>query len=210
MGSRQGVVQLIAEIKAEADDVFDANAERELLERILGTYYAVVLAAIHEVVKATFVDVPGFDPDRFVLEDSATVRLLAQAGTQIVRITETTRQAIASQLQVGAQRGYNTFQIAHGVPSEGFAGINGLFQETWAGRAEMVARTELQNAQRLAAIDRYNATGLVDEVTIVDGDEWDSVCANRNGHVVPLSQVPTLAHPNCTLMLVPVLRQGIA
>ena len=137
------------------------------------------------------------------------MRLLAQAGTQIVRITETTRQAIASQLQVGASRGYNTWQIAHGVPSEGFSGINGLFRETWAGRAEMVARTELQNAQRLAAIDRYNATGLVDEVELVDGDDWDAVCANRNGRVVPLSQAPGLAHPNCTLMLLPVVRSGI-
>lgn len=200
---------MLAEVKAESDDVFDAAAEQAMLERILGAYYSAVLAAVHEVVRATFVDVPAFDPDRFILEDSATVRLLAQAGTQIVRITETTRQAIAAQLQVGAQRGYNTWQIAHGVPSEDYAGINGLFRETWAGRAEMVARTELQNAQRLAAIDRYNATGLVNEVTIVDGDDWDSVCANRNGTVVPLAQAPTLAHPHCTLMLLPVIRAGI-
>jgi hypothetical protein len=198
------------ELKAEADDVFDAAAEAELLERILGAYYSAVLAAVHQVVQASFVDVPGFDPERFILEDSATVRLLGQAGTQIVRITETTRQAIASQLQVGAQRGYNTWQIAHGVPSEDYGGINGLFRETWAGRAEMVARTELQNAQRLAAIDRYNATGLVDEVELIDGDDWDLICADRNGKVVPLSQAPTLAHPRCTLVLVPVVRQGMA
>jgi hypothetical protein len=198
------------ELKAEADDVFDAAAEAELLERILAAYYSAVLAAVHQVVQASFVDVPGFDPERFVLEDSATVRLLGQAGTQIVRITETTRQAIASQLQVGAQRGYNTWQIAHGVPSEDYGGINGLFRETWAGRAEMVARTELQNAQRLAAIDRYNATGLVDEVELIDGDDWDLICADRNGKVVPLSQAPSLAHPRCTLVLVPVVRQGIA
>lgn len=202
-----GVMAL--ELKAEADDVFDAAAEADLLARILGAYYSAVLAAVHEVVRATFVDVPGFAPDRFVLEDSATVRMLAQAGAQIVRITETTRQAIAVQLQVGAQQGYNTWQIAHGVPREGYAGIDGLFHETWAGRAEVVARTELQNAQRLAAIDRYNATGLVDEVEIIDGDEWDAVCRNRNGKVVPLAQAPTLAHPLCTLVLVPVLRQGI-
>lgn len=196
-------------VKAEADDVYDADAERELLARILGAHYAAVLAAIHEVVKATFANVPGFDPARFVLEDSATVRMLAQAGARIVRIDETTRQAIAAQLQVGAQRGYNTWQIAHGVPSEDYRGINGLFRETWAGRAETVARTELQHAQRLAAIDRYNATGLVDEVELIDGDDWDAVCANRNGTTVPLAQAPHLAHPNCTLVLVPVVRRGV-
>lgn len=200
---------MAVEVKAEADDVFDADAERELLERILGAYYAAVLAAVHDVVRQSFIDVPGFDPDQFILEDSATVRLLAQAGTQIVRITETTRQAIASQLQIGAARGYNTFQIAHGVPSEGYSGINGLFRETWAGRAETVARTELQNAQRLAAIDRYNATGLVDEVELIDGEDWDETCAARNGRVVPLSQAPGLAHPNCTLVLLPVIRTGV-
>ena len=200
---------MAVEFKDDAGDVYDADAERELLQRILGAYYSAVLAAIHEVVEATFVNVPAFDPEQFTLEDSATVRLLAQAGARIVRIDETTRQAIAQQLQVGAQRGYNTWQIAHGVPSEDYRGINGLFRETWAGRAETVARTELQHAQRLAAIDRYNATGLVDEVEIVDGDDWDVVCADRNGKIVPLAQAPHLAHPNCTLMLLPVIRQGV-
>lgn len=200
---------MAVEFKAEADDVYSGEAERELLARILGAYYSAVLAAVHEVVRASFIDVPAFDPEQFLLEDSATVRLLSQAGARIVRIDETTRQAIAAQLQTGAQRGYNTWQIAHGVPSEDYRGINGLFRETWAGRAEMVARTELQNAQRLSAIDRYNATGLVDEVELIDGDEWDAECANRNGKVVPLAQAPGLAHPNCTLVLVPVLRRGV-
>ncbi len=195
----------LVEYKAEADDVFDADAEYEQLARILGAYYSAVLALVHELVKTSFVDAPGFDPDQFVLEDSAVVRMLAQAGARIVRINETTRQAIAAQLQVGASRGYSTWQIAHGVPSEDYAGINGLFQETWAGRADTVARTELQEAQRLAALDRYNATGLVSGVRIIDGDDWDAVCARRNGTVVPLEQAPGLAHPNCTLVLVPVL-----
>ena len=55
----RGWVVLLAELKAEADDVFDADAERELLARILGAYYSAVLAGVHEVVRATFVDVPG-------------------------------------------------------------------------------------------------------------------------------------------------------
>lgn len=65
----------------------------------------------------------------------------------------------------------------------------------------MVSRTELQEAQRLAAIDRYQATGMVSMVELRDGGTADSdeFCNQRNGRRVPLSSVPGLAHPNAVL-----------
>jgi hypothetical protein len=126
------------------DRIYDSESEQAILARILGAYYSAVLAAVHEVVKTAFTGVVGFDPDSFLVDDSATVRILADAGARIVRIDETTRQAIARQLQVGAERGYSTWQIANGVPSEDYRGINGLFRETWAGRAETVGVPPLE------------------------------------------------------------------
>jgi hypothetical protein len=128
----------------------------------------------------------------------------------VVRIDETTRRAIAVTLQIGQARGYSNWELAHGVPQDNFPGIDGLFRETWQGRADMVARTELQHAQRDAAVARYLASGLVDRVEIVDGCVWDQPCCERNGKIVPIEQAPTLNHPRCTLLLLPVLREGVA
>ena len=50
---------------------------------------------------------------------------------------------------------------------------------------------------------------MVDMVQIIDGDDWDDACASRNGRIVPVSERPQLNHPNCTLVLVPVLREGV-
>ena len=201
---------MIAELKQDdpTAGVYDSDDERRRLQEILEPFYRSILAAVNALMLDAFSDF--LDPATFVVDDPATNRVLADAAARVVRIDETTRRAIAEQLQVGHARGYSTFQIAHGVPSDGYAGINGLFRENWRGRAEMVARTELQHAQVVSARERYAASGIVDRVEIIDGDEWDATCRNRNGTVVPLEQAPDLAHPNCTLVLVPVLRADVA
>jgi hypothetical protein len=191
---------------AEIDDVYDGDAERERLAAILEQRYLAVLNAVHAAMIRLF----GLDPTRFTVTDAAVNLLLVDAAQRVVRIDETTRQAIAEQLRVGQALGLSNYEIAHGNPEIGYHGIDGLYEETWAGRAEMIARTELQHAQNEAALNRYGATGMVDMVRIIDGDDWDSPCAARNGTVVPISERPTLNHPNCTLVVVPVLREGVA
>jgi hypothetical protein len=191
---------------AEIDDVYNSADEQERLAAILEQRYLTMLNAVHTAMLELF----GLDPERFIVTDAAVNQLLVEAAHQVVRIDETTRQAIAEQLRVGQALGFSNYDIAHGKPEVGYRGIDGLFQETWKGRAEMVARTELQHAQNEAAINRYQATGMVDMLRIIDGDDWDTPCANRNGTVVPISERPTLNHPNCTLVVVPVLREGVA
>jgi hypothetical protein len=198
----------------KADDLgpvpyWDPNEEMRRLMAILERTYSGMLAAINALVMAHF-DIDE-DAEGFRVDDATTRRILHAAARRVVRITETTRQAIAETLQEGQARGYNTWQLAHGVPADGYAGIDGLFRETWAGRAEMVARTELQEAQRLSAIERYVASGLVGSLQIIDGCQWDDPCCQRNGTTIPLEAAPevTLNHPRCTLVLVPVLREGI-
>jgi hypothetical protein len=194
--------------KAENDDldiVWPSDEERARLERILGPYYRATLNAINAILARLLPP----DANSMVVSDAAVTRILGEAAARVVRIDQATRAAIQAQLQLGQLRGYSTWQIAHGVEADGYRGIDGLFQETWRGRADTVARTELQHASVVASQERFVASGVVDRVRVIDGDEWDTTCANRHGTVVPLEQAPSLAHPNCTLVLVPLLREDL-
>jgi hypothetical protein len=198
--------QLLKQDEPPPTPHYDSGDEQSRLLAILERFYTLMLRAVNLLVAAHF----NLDPTDFRVDDATTRRILQTAATRVVRIDETTRQAIASSLQEGQARGYSNWQLAYGVPADNFPGINGLFRETWKNRALTVARTELQVAQRDSAIERYLATGLVDRVQIIDGCLWDQPCCDRNDTIVPIEQAPTLLHPNCTLVLVPVMRQGIA
>jgi hypothetical protein len=191
---------------ADVDDIYNSDEERERLAEIMEARYRSMLRAVHLAIRRVF----GLRVDQFRLTDSAVNALLVDAAQRVVRIDETTRLAIAEQLRIGQELGLSTWEIANGKPEVGYRGIEGLYSETWKGRAETIARTELQHAQNQSALNRYAATGMVDHVEIVDGDDWDIGCAERNGRVVSLSERPQLLHPRCTLGFIPVLRDGIA
>lgn len=190
----------------DLDVLWPSDDERARLEAILNPYYQATLEAMNRIIRRTLRR--RITPGTMVVSDAAVVRILAEAASRVVRIDETTRSALRAQLQLGAQRGYSTWQIAHGVPADGYRGIDGLFQETWRGRADTVARTELQHASVVASRDRFVASGVVSEVTIIDGDD-DEPCASRNGTVVLLEQAPGLGHPNCSIVLVPHVRDDL-
>ena len=184
------------------EEVYDSEEEQGRLARILLPRYVRMLEAIHQLVASVF---PWLSPDEFRLDDPATRKQLALAAEQVVGIDATTRGALRDVLREGQRRGYSAFQLAEGVPAEGFGGIKGLYLETWKGRAELIARTEMATAQNAAALDRYGATGLIERVQLVEHDDTDEPCASRNGKVVPLSEKPGLLHPNCRLGLVPIV-----
>lgn len=188
------------------EDVYDDEAEQEALAAILDPRYVGMLAATHEAVGSALAPFLGPDAEAFRLDDAATRTILAEAAERVVLITAATRDALREQLREGQRRGYSAFQIANGVPAEDYRGVDGLFRTTWKGRAETVARTELAHAQNVASLDRYAATGLVDEVEIVEHEDTDGPCAARNGRVVPLSERPGLLHPNCQMGLIPRVR----
>jgi hypothetical protein len=189
----------------DIDAIYDDDEELRRLAAILEPRYRRMLSAVHEAIRLAF----GLRVERFRLTDAHTNLILVAAARQVVRINETTRQAIAEQLRIGQELGLSTFEIAQGNARIGYRGIDGLYRETWRGRAQMIARTELQHAQIVSAYQQYAATGLVDRVQLVDGDEWDEGCRARNGRVVPLADRPPLLHPNCTLGLIPVFREGV-
>jgi hypothetical protein len=174
-------------------DWYDEDAEQRRLYAILAPRYRGMLAAVHDAVREAY----ELAADEFRLDDAAVRRVLAEAARQVVRIDARTRATLRERLQDAQRRGLSNRETADA--------IDDLFTETWKGRPDTIARTELQHAQNVAALDRYAETGLVDRVRIIDGDQ-DAPCAGRNGTTVPLADRPQLAHPNCTLVVVPVLR----
>jgi hypothetical protein len=184
----------------DLDELYDEVAEQEALAILLEPRYTGMLAAVHELVAATF---PAME--NFRLDDEATRRMLEHAAKQVVRIDETTREELRALLKIGQERGYSAWEIANGVPKDDFPGIEGLFKETWKGRAATVARNELLEAQHTATMDRYRVTGLVDRIRIRDGRD-DGPCADRDGTVVSMASNPARLHVNCTLVVIPILR----
>jgi hypothetical protein len=184
------------------DDLYDPEEEQALLARILMPRYRRMLEAVHELLQSVF---PFLSPDEFRLDDEATREQLALAAERVVRIDQSTRDRLRDVLREGQERGYSDDEIADGVPAEGYGGIRGLYLETWRGRPETIARTELATAQHAASLDRYAATGLVSHVRIHENEDTDEPCASRNGTVVPLSEKPGLLHPNCRMGLEPIV-----
>jgi hypothetical protein len=190
------------------DDLYDPEEEQGLLARILMPRYRRMLEAVHELLQSVF---PFLSPDEFRLDDEATREQLALAAEQVVRIDTHTRNELRRVIREGQKRGLSDYEIAFGIPSgdkEGFGGIRGLYMETWRGRPETIARTELATAQHAASLDRYAATGLVSHVRIHENEDTDEPCASRNGKVVPLSEKPGLLHPNCRMGLEPIVDEA--
>lgn len=163
------------------------------LRFILDATYRRVLLEMHNLVA----DALELDPASFRLDDASTTAILQHAAQRVTGINATTRAALQDLLAAANRDGLSTAEIIEQ--------IDHLYMVTWKSRSETIARTEIGEAQRVSAIDRYTASGLVDRLKIRDGDE-DEPCASRNGTTVPLDSNPQLAHPNCTLILIPVLR----
>ena len=141
---------------------------------------------------------------------ASDVRVLAQlatAGTRITRINEATRQAVRDMLAVAHERGYGTYQIARGVPADGFRGLRETVEETYANRSDCIARTEMAEASLEAAHSEWREAG-VEELEIIDGGGATSCeqCDARNGDIVPMSEGAEVLHPDCSLVTIPVLR----
>jgi len=189
----------------DVEDIYDPEDEQALLANVLFAIYAWALETTHQLIGGALAHLGLED---FRLDDEATRKQLALAAEQVVRIDQSTRDRLRDVLKVGQERGYSDHEIANGVPAEGFGGIRGLYLETWRGRAETIARTEIATAQHAASLDRYTATGLVSHVRIHENEDTDEPCASRNGKVVPLSAQPGLLHPNCRMGLEPIVKEA--
>ncbi len=140
----------------------------------------------------------------FELSDPAVVKALAQSAKNVKGITETTREAIRSVLELGASEGWTIAQLVVGVDDR--PGLKDVVKETYKGRARNIARTERANAQQSVATARFKAAG-VSRVVVYDGgsDDSDDVCTKLNGTTQTLewAEKHPLQHPSCVRCFAP-------
>jgi hypothetical protein len=174
-----------------------------------------IVRALVPFVEAGMVDVGGLAAEIAAVEplvrrSPELERLLLEAGERITRINEQTRRVVSEQLREAAARGYNTFQVANGVPDDGFRGVRATVRMTYRNRHLAIARTEMAFAAQRAAHDRYRAASIM-EVEIADGDGcgWrfhdDDDVADGTIRTLEAAEEFPIAHPNCVRVSIPVL-----
>jgi len=189
-----------AELKQEADlqGIRDDDLELALLTAIFVLWYGATLRAVHTLVLRVL------NLSTVPLDDPSVRQIVLSARAAAVAVDATTRRMVAERIHDGLMRGLTASQIAYGTPE--FPGIDGLFDETWKSRPLTIARTELQKAQLQATAQRFQTLGrgVVTGLLAHDGDH-DAACAARDGRIYPVSQPPSLLHPNCRLVVSPVI-----
>lgn len=133
-----------------------------------------------------------------------------QLASLITRVNETTRQQVAATVQEGMRRGYSITQIANGYADEGYPGIQGVFDDATAARAETIARSETAMIYNAAANAGYRDVGI-QMVGVLDGT-GDDECAEANGSTwtVDDAEANPIGHPNCVRTFVPLTGTGLA
>lgn len=180
-------------LRAGADTAEALVAEGEAT--LLGEVLTPRQLALFEQVRGLVVAELGID---FEIDDAASRQLLAESGTRIVGITNTTREAVRAALVEGQYAGEGIPQLA--------ARLKDLpaFNDA---RARVVARTELAHSTNRSAMASYQASGVVVGIRVLDSDA-DPLCQSWNGRVLPISQsssIPMLGHPNCVRALAPIV-----
>lgn len=176
--------------------IYDSAAEVNALTMLYVKRYGGMLRAVHGLLtRAT-------NRNEEPPDDVALRHIVLEARARAVKADATTQFAIAAMIADGQRRGLSASEIAYGAKD--YPGIQGLFEQTWAGRAETIAKTELQHAALVSAVDRFRAAkGIVRAMVAKDGDH-DAACQARNGREYALNNPPQLLHPRCTLVVSPV------
>ena len=144
----------------------------------------------------------------FDLANPNVSRIVEQLGKRIVDISETTRAQVVELIAQGQADGLTLSQIADSITD--------LFEQTYRGRAETIARTETQVSYNLASQLGYQESGVVENVELVDSDTHcedygasDGLsCCDRNGLVVNVGLMDHhvyAEHVNGSLACVPIL-----
>ena len=140
------------------------------------------------------------------IPDPVRQRILAAGGTRrgLVDIAGQTRESIFQALRAGSEAGEGIPQLARRIRADVPAGP---YRNAGAKyRAQLVARTEVAEAQNLSAYETYRASDVYVGVIISDGDE-DELCAAVNGRRMTFAeyeQIGFTAHPNCTRSAAPI------
>lgn len=179
------------------------STDDDALEGIVSKYYGSVIQASWDIYNVTL----GVDL-AFDLTDPMVTAILGTTSKRVRLISDTTRESLRTVLQIGSDAGWSVDQLVRGDPEQGIPGIRDIIEETYAGRAKTVARTELGNAQNAAACERFAAAGI-EQVLVLDNgnDDDDEACKKLNGTVqtIDWAKKNPLQHPNCTRATAPIV-----
>lgn len=134
--------------------------------------------------------------------DNIVRDILEKGGKRIglVDIEGDTRRALLKVIEVGRAAGYGPRKAASLIEMFVPAGRFTLAGKQY--RAEMIARTETLSAAREASLQSYKFSKTVEKVVAFDGEEFDEICASRNGEIFSIEQAEMEngdTHPNCVL-----------
>lgn len=199
-----GIAVLASRNGHETRDIADIDWTEE--ERRLSETLARLHALAGETAYAAVNDSLGIGLS-FDLANPNIRAMIDQLATRVVGITAETRADVARVVTDGLTEGISVDDLSKR--------LRGLFAETYKGRSLTIARTESQVSFNGASALGYAESGLVDRAQLLDNPAHDTdpgsdglTCAERNGLIVPLSDVGRhieAEHPNGTLSIAPVL-----
>lgn len=145
-----------------------------------------------------------------MLPDQVARQIFEDGGTRagLIDIEQQTKDAIMRALADGREAGEGPIEIARRirsyVPAGRFVNAGAKY------RAELIARTETLNAQRISSLAAYQSMGNVTAIEVRDGllPDSDAECEDRDGDIVSFTEAQALAadeHPLGTLSFSPVV-----
>lgn len=178
--------------KPTIEQAWDTDSENERLESLFA-------AAVERLGRETPLPWQGEGETESEIREA----ILSHASG----INETTRKALAEQIEEGVRRNYSIAKIANGHADEDYAGIAGVFDDATTGRAGTIARTETSTLYNLADIEQMAALDQSDEVEVLDG-HGDQDCLEADGSIWTLEEAraKVLGHPNCVRTFVAIPR----
>jgi len=187
--------------KADWDAAIDWEQESRALHDILVKAYGQVGEEVYQQFQAeTGLELP-----------TQTTDLTGVLGSRVTGIVDETRRELAELVSKAQAAGYTQAQLLDGVPEDGFLGLRPAMAG-WSdlagsseARAELIARTELGTAYNLSSTGAYRDSGVVQFVTVFDGD-GDQECSDAHGATWTLDRADRepLGHPNCQRAFAPV------
>lgn len=130
-------------------------------------------------------------------------------------INQREQQALNMTLDTGLDQGWTAKELAENIAqtfAEGYHVLGAdesgqivvqrvIPSDSWA---KMVARTELNRAQTMGALELYSAAGIQKVKWSTNGDPCPKICAPLDGEVFAIADAPECpAHPNCNCAFTP-------
>lgn len=178
---------------------FTGWIDRALKTRLERHYQRVGRRTVQTINTALELDV--------LLTEHSMNALVREGGERrhLLDVEEDTKRAIVRAIQEGTEAGDNPKTVARRIREQVPAGryVNAGAKY----RAELITRTETLHAQRLASLDAYDDSPVVEAVIALDGDQ-DEDCAARNGKRFSIDDARAeQEHPNGTLTWLPAVRE---